>query len=477
MTDLNTIKKLIDEERYDELSHTLYHEDVSPSEIKKVISLIRESKYKQRLIEVKIAILSSYTIQNINDPLEMELIRKGFLPIIKYGQYNQFTQEMLDENSFLYSFKPDFVIIALDTQTFLENISLNFLEFTESQADSLVKSKLEYLKSAITVLNKKLKTKVLITNLEIPTYSPHGIRDANMSKGSRYIVSDFNFRLHEETKALKNVFIIDFERLASYIGKKNITDKKYYYIGKIYLGKAILPLLSSEIGKIISSSYGKVKKCLVVDLDNTLWGGVVGEDGPLGIKIGNENTGSVYKEVQKIILNLYRSGILIAINSRNNVEDVMSVFEKNSNMVLKKEHFSKIKINWNDKAENIKEIAKELNIGIDSIAFLDDNPLERGIVKKKLPGVYVIDFPEDISELPEVLKHLHCFEFMEITEEDKKRNEMYLAESKRFELQKNFDNVTDYFFDLGSSILVKENSVEDLERITQLINKTNQFNL
>ncbi len=476
MLDVETVKQLMTDKKYLEFQHRLAHEQIIPSQTKVIVREIRNTDYIERLLKVKIAMLSSYTIQNIQDNLDLECIKHGFDAQIKYGQYNQYIQEMLDETSFLYEFKPDLIILALNTPTFLENVHVNCLNMSKQEIDEIVISKLNYLHSAISNMNKKLKARILITNLEIPSYSPYGIRDANCDEGIRYLVADFNHKLFLKTKDLGNVFIIDFEKIASYVGKKHLTDQKYYYLGKFYLSNEVIPYFSKELVKTISSVYGKSKKCLIVDLDNTLWGGVIGEDGPSGIQLGNDGLGLIYRDVQKIILNYYKNGVILAICSKNNYDDVLPVFN-NQNMILKKENFTIIKTNWKDKSENIIDISKELNIGLDSIVFLDDNPLERGVVKNKLPSVHVIDFPEDISELPEMLKHITFFQFLELTDEDKKRNELYAMQNARIELQKNFNNVTDYLFDLKTTISVKENSFQDIDRITQLINKTNQFNL
>lgn len=427
--------------------------------------------------KIKIAILSSYTIKNIHQTLELELIKNGFDAQITYGQYNQYMQELLDENSFVYKLIPDIIILALDTKTFLDNLQFKCADIDKKELEEIALTKLEYVRNILNNVSKKTNAKIILTNLEVPTYSPHGIMDANIFEGLRYFVSNLNYRLFETAKQAKNCTILDFEKLASQIGKNNLIEPKYYYAGKLYLGNKICKLFCEEIAKIINATYGKSKKCIILDLDNTIWGGVIGEDGPNGIKIGDEGIGCAYKDAQKIILNLYKRGIILAINSKNNPSDVFLAFEQNKNMILKKEHFASIKINWENKADNIIQIAKELNIGLNSIVFLDDNPAERGLVKSMLPQVIVPEFPIDASELPKMLEELGNFEFLEITQEDKKRNEMYFQENKRNEYKKNFENQTDYLFDLKIEIEIEKNCKEDLDRITQLINKTNQFNL
>jgi FkbH-like protein len=212
-------------------------------------------------------------------------------------------------------------------------------------------------------------------------------------------------------------------------------------------------------------------------LDNTLWGGIVGEDGVNGIKIGEDtNIGSIYSEIQKILLNYKRMGILLCIASKNNPEDVEQAFKENKGMILKESDIILKKINWGSKSKNIEEIAKELNISLDSIVFLDDNPAERLEIKSLLPMVEVIDFPEDISLLPRILKSIPFFSTIAITEEDKKRHEMYQQDKKRGEFSKAL-SLEEYLKKLEIKISVKKNNISSLDRITQIINKTNQFNL
>lgn len=445
--------------------------------LKQKIKEIKSSDFLKNVIPLKIAVLSSYSVRNINDCLEFELVSNGFNPEIKYGAYNQFVQELIDENSFLYSFKPNIIFVALDTPTFFEGLSDKFLSSSRQEIAQVLEKKLEFVKKALKIASEKMPVKIVITNLVVPTYSPQGIRDVNMIEGLRYTLTQFNYQLCKDLQEIKNVVILDLENIAAYIGKKNVTDEKYFYIGKIYLSKEIIPFFCREFCAIINAMYGKAKKCLVVDLDNTLWGGIVGEDGPLGIRIGQDSIGLVYVAVQKILLNYYQMGIILAINSKNNLDDVQEVFEKNKNMILRESHFACKKINWEDKAKNLVEIAKELNIGLDAIVFLDDSGFERENIKNNLPLVKVIEFPFEINDLPEVLRELRCFDLLRLTEEDKKRNELYAQENKRTELQKSFENVQDYLYELRMQMEIRKGCVEDSERITQLINKTNQFNL
>ena len=424
--------------------------------------------------EIKIAILSSYTAKNIENPLRELLIKNKFKPEIRFGGYNQFVQEMIDNKSWLYSFNPDIILIALSYNTFLKE--LEFL-ITEKNFDCLkyINEKFSLIKDSI--FNCKLRSSIILTKIDTPNYSPLGLLDLKEEFGINSILKKLNEKIIDISKEDSRVQILDFEKICSYLGKKNFFDEKMNYLGKIILKKESAEEFSKEIVKIINALYGNSKKCIVVDLDNTIWGGIVGEDGPYKIEIGDETPkGAIYSDVQKILLNFKKNGILLAISSKNNIQDVEEAFEKNNKMILKLSDFIVKKINWNPKSISIKEIANELNIGIDSIVFIDDNPAERMEVEKNLPEVSVINLPKDISLYPLTLKEIELFPKLAITEEDKKRHQIYEEEQKRSELKESV-SLEDYLNELKIKISVKENDLNSLSRITQLINKTNQFNL
>jgi FkbH-like protein len=423
--------------------------------------------------QLKIAVLSSYTINNVQDPLANKLLKSGFKVEIKFGGYKQFVQEILDNSSWIHTFNPQIVFLALSTATYLENIEYKLLN--NDKIKEYLDEKINALKDLIS--NFKLSSTLIISSLEYPNYSPYGIKDMNKDNGLHDIVSEFNSRLKKLVANKNNVYLLDFEKVCSYVGKSRMTDDKLYYLGKILLSKELADALSLELTKFVNAIYGNVKKCIIVDLDNTLWGGILGEEGANGITLSDSELGSVYQEIQKILKNYKDSGTVLAIVSKNNLEDVLQVFKDNSNMILKEDDFVSKKINWENKVENVVEIAKELNLGLDSFVFLDDNPAERLNVKENLPMVEIIDFPKDVAKLPELLKNLPYFESIEITEEDKKRSSMYKQETERKTFEQDFTNLKNYLYKLGTKIKISKNDLKNIQRIAQLINKTNQFNL
>lgn len=220
-----------------------------------------------------------------------------------------------------------------------------------------------------------------------------------------------------------------------------------------------------------------MKKCIVLDLDNTLWGGIVGEDGLEGIRLSLSGEGSNFIAFQQALLDLYNKGIILAINSRNNFDDAIKVIRSHPNMILKENHFVAMRINWNDKAENLVELAKEINIGLDSIVFLDDDPMNRALIRNLLPEVDVPDLPRDPAEYARFLLSLSYFNSEAITDEDKMRGNLYVTERLRKEAEKAFNRKEDFLKDLRLELEVFIDELSSIARLAQLTEKTNQFNV
>jgi FkbH-like protein len=235
--------------------------------------------------------------------------------------------------------------------------------------------------------------------------------------------------------------------------------------------------LAKEWARFLHPLTGKVAKAVAIDLDNTLWGGVIGEDGMAGIRLGGEYPGAAYRSLQRALLDLYRRGILLAVCSKNNPEDAMEALERHPEMLLRPQHFAALRINWQDKAQNLREIAAELNIGIDAIAFLDDNPVERQHVRAGLPEVTVIELPEDPMQYARVLRESPVFERLTLSEEDRERGQYYVAQRERTQLEQSVGSKEDFYRSLQQEAEVAAVSPATLARVAQLTQKTNQFNV
>lgn len=292
-------------------------------------------------------------------------------------------------------------------------------------------------------------------------------------------IVDYNTTLYEAEKQYPNLKVLDYTEFTRRYPVDDLLDWKYYFISQM----GISPKLTNDFYTWwqckLNSIALKRKKCLVLDLDNTLWGGVLGEDGISGIKIGGDYPGKAFTFFQESLLQLSKAGVILTVCSKNNEEDVLEVWEKNPFMVLKKEHFAAYRINWQDKATNIKDLADELNIGLDSFVFVDDNPTERELIKQMHPDVSVPDFPTQPYGLPLFFKKLveDYFKVYSITNEDRKKTEQYKANARRVQAQKTFADFGAFLESLDIQITIEPANEFNISRIAQMTQKTNQFNL
>ena len=437
---------------------------------------IRKSRLKNRK-GPKIAILSSFTAKGIKEILFVKCCEIGCLPEIYVGEYSQYQQEILDAGSGLYKFGPDIIIIFIDTMAILGDQYFNPYRISDKERKDWVDEKLKEIMSLIRKIKENSSAKILLHNFQVPLHSPLGILENKQKFGFIESIEELNSGLRGSFKNDSRVFVFDYDSFCSRVGKQNIMDYKMYYLGDIKIGWEHVPELCREYLAYIRPLMSMTRKCIVLDLDNTLWGGVVGEDGLEGIKLGNDPEGRPFMEFQKYLLSLFNRGVILAINSKNNMDEALAVLQKHPNMVLKEEHFAAMQINWNDKISNMKAIAEEISIGTDSLVFIDDDKLSREIIRKALPEVLVVDLPEDRSLYLKTLMDIDVFSSFHITEEDRKKGKMYAEHRRRKELQKTATDITEYLKGLGTVVTLEKSSSFSIPRISQLTQKTNQFNM
>ena len=292
-------------------------------------------------------------------------------------------------------------------------------------------------------------------------------------------VSQFNSDVRQLSKTHKNLHLIDFSEFAEQYPADQLVNWKFYMISQTLLNTKLAKNFSDWFTHVERELELKRKKCLVLDLDNTLWGGILGEDGADGIKIGGDYPGKAFYYWQQALLELSKTGVILTICSKNNEQDVEELWKRNPFIVLRKEHFSAWRINWNDKASNIQELAKELNIGLDSMVFLDDNPAERLLVSQTLPMVAVPKFPSKPYELMPFFKHLVTtyFRVYTITDEDRQKTAQYKANAQRAAARSQFVDMEAYLSSLDMRIDIISANEFNISRIAQMTQKTNQFNL
>lgn len=295
----------------------------------------------------------------------------------------------------------------------------------------------------------------------------------------RMAIDNYNKTLFELSEQYKNLKVIDFSEFTCRYPTEELIDWKFYFISQMGLNPKLSKYFKEWFSRKMDSIALKRKKCLVLDLDNTLWGGVLGEEGIEGIQIGGDYPGKAFLYFQEALLELSKKGVILTVCSKNNEQDVLDAWEKNPFLVLRKKHFASYRINWTDKAINIKEIAEELNIGLDSFVFVDDNPSERELIRQALPIVEVPEFPVQPYELPLFLKKLveDYFNVYSITDEDKKKAQQYKANALRTQVQRSFGDFAEFLRSLDIQMTIEEANEFNIQRIAQMTQKTNQFNL
>jgi len=307
----------------------------------------------------------------------------------------------------------------------------------------------------------------------------HFIYRENSNRAVNTAIENYNNNLMQLSETYSNLKVIDFSGFCNNYQPSNLIDWKFYYISQMQLNPKLIGDFNNWIQKEIAAIEGKRKKCLVLDLDNTLWGGILGEDGIIGIQIGNTYPGNAFLDFQNNLLELSKNGVILTVCSKNNEQDVEEAWNRNPFLQIKKEQLAAWRINWNNKADNIAELAQELNIGLDSMVFIDDNPAERELVKQMLPMVETPEFPKQPYMLYDFFEKISTdyFQIYKLTNEDKGKLEQYKANAERASFQKVFASFDDYLKSLDIVLDIQELNSMNLSRIAQLTQKTNQFNL
>ena len=435
---------------------------------------IDDLKFDKKL---KVAILSSFTLNGLSEILHVKSSELGIRYQSYLGGYNQYNQELLDSQSEYYKFSPDVTFLILDIRNFLgENFHFPY-NISDNERKLLVNEKINQIENIIKCFEKNLNSKLIISNFNIPSYSPNGITETKSDFGFHEMIEELNRSLRNISKTHSSVYIYDFNHFVSKYGEKNIFDYRQFHVGDIQIALNFIPSFAYDLMSYIKPITGTNKKCIVLDLDNTLWGGIIGEDGFDGIELGHSSNGKAFVDFQKELLSLWNHGIILAINSKNNFDDAIKVINEHPNMILREKNFASIQINWNDKAQNLKQIAEEINIGLNSIAFFDDDKINRERIKQEFPEVLTIEVPDDPSQFSLILKNLNDFNVLQRTDEDIQRGQMYAQQRERKELEKSISNLDDFLEQLDIKVKMKNSNEFLIPRISQLTLKTNQFNL
>ncbi|MEH6450103.1 MAG: HAD-IIIC family phosphatase [Oleispira sp.] len=424
-------------------------------------------------VEKKIAILGGSTTSEVKNILELFLLNNGIMPIFYESEYNQYFEDALFGNNALKEFQPDIFYI----HTTVVNI-INFPKSNDSIDDinQLIADELSKYQSIWEALSK-YNCAIIQNNFDLPITRTLGNLDCYSPLGKVNFVNKLNEGFSRFAQEIGNLYINDINYLSSYIGLKAWFDEPLWYLSKYALSLEAIPELAFNLSHIINAIFGNSKKCLVLDLDNTCWGGIIGDDGLSGIQIGTETAvAEAFTTFQQYAKNLKDRGVTLAVCSKNNFDNAKEGFD-HPESILRFSDFVSFKANWEPKHLNISEIAQEINISNDSLVFIDDNPMEREIVSSQLPSVSVPDVGGDIAHFIKHIERNGYFEVVSLSEEDKKRNAYYKGNEKRLAEQVKFTSYEEFLKSLGMKAIIKPFEDVYLDRITQLSNKTNQFNL
>ena len=428
---------------------------------------------KQRIEKsqvLKIALLGDTATQFLATAIKGSGVERGFNVDLFEAEFNQVERQILDPTSEFHMFDAKYSVVFQSTHKLLEKYSL----MSADKWDTLADERLSFVRELCANTNSK----VIYFNYPEIEDTVFGSYANKFSGSFSYQVRKLNYELMNLSQEIPNLCICDIAGLQNKFGRDWMFDSSVYVSTEMVLSIDALPYISSRVLDIICAIEGKFKKCLILDLDNTVWGGIVGDDGWENIQVGHGlGIGKAFSEFQQWIKKLKNRGIIIAVCSKNDEDKAKEPFENNPEMVLKLSDISVFVANWENKVDNIRTIQQILNIGFDSMVFLDDNPFERNMVRENIPDVFVPELPEDPGDYLEYLYSLNLFETAAYSSADKDRTKQYQVEAQRVVSSKQFTNEADFLKSLNMVSLVEGFTKFNTPRVAQLSQRSNQFNL
>ncbi len=426
-----------------------------------------------RLPSVKLAMVGDTATQLLATAIKGTGVERGLHVNLFEAEYNQVERQLMDPASELYAFDADIIVVFLSTHKLCEHHSLLAVE----QQMSLADDRLGFVAS-ICEMPALANKKIVYFNYPEIEDVVFGSYANKVTSSLTYQVRKLNYELMNLSQQYPNLFICDIAGVQNKLGRDVMFAANVYTSTEMVLSVDALPFVASRVMDIVCAIRGQLKKCLILDLDNTVWGGVIGDDGMAGIQLGHGlGIGKAFTEFQMWVKKLKQRGIIICVASKNNEETAKEPFEKHPDMVLKLDDIAVFQANWETKVDNIRTIQSILNIGFDSMVFLDDNPFERNMVRENIAGITVPELPEDPAEYLEYLYALNLFETASYSDLDKDRTKQYQVEAKRVSLSKTFANEADFLKSLHMVSTVGGFTKFNTPRVAQLSQRSNQFNL
>ena len=425
-------------------------------------------------IDKRIAILGGSTTHDIKDALELFLLHHGIRCTFYESEYAQYWQDAMFPNPELEAFRPDIIYIHTSNR----NISrYPLLSECAEEVDALLEAEFAKFSGMWDRLRQVYACPVIQNNFEYPFWRLLGNRDAADFHGRVHFLTRLNLRFAQYSQENDSFFINDVNYLSASYGLEQWSDPFYWHMYKYALALPAIPYLAHSVANIIKSLYGKNKKAFALDLDNTLWGGIVGDDGAENLQVGQETSmGQVYSEFQEYIKAHKQLGVILNVVSKNETENAMAGLNR-PDMTLKPDDFIMIKANWEQKSQNIIDIAHTLSLLPESFVFVDDNPAEREIVRQQIPNAAVPEIGEQPERYIRAIDRMGYFEVTQLSGDDAARNEMYQQNAARSRAEVSFADYGEYLQSLGMQAEIQAFAPMYLSRIAQLTNKSNQFNL
>lgn len=423
--------------------------------------------------DVSVGVVGTHTTDFLVQTLAATGLRHGISLALVGAEYGQVVQSLMDEHSQLRAAKPEFVYVSLDAA----GLGLDAPRWNDGDSQNAVIAALNHVRSIRDLIRDQVKATPVLHTLAPPAGSVFGSFDRRVVGTPRAMIARFNRLLLEEVLDTTDL-IVDVEAVATDFGLLSWYDERGWYNAKLPVSLDAMPLYAEHICRVIAAARGKARKCLVLDLDNTLWGGVIGDDGVAGLALGQgSGVGESHLALQRLALDMRSRGIILAVCSKNEDATARLPFLEHPEMILRESHFAAFVANWSDKASNLRQIASALNIGIDALVFLDDNPAEREIVRAELPEVAVPEIGEDPSDYASLLARAGYFEGVAFSGEDVRRADLYAENAARIVEMASTSDIASYLSSLDMHLTATSFDGIGRSRITQLINKSNQFNL
>jgi FkbH-like protein len=422
---------------------------------------------------IKVAVLGDTATQLLTQAFKGLGYENGINLEIFESDFDQIERQIYDTTSDLYKFRPDVVIIFKSSHKLLGKYN----KIKQEYQTTFAINELEFIESLYLNLNTNLDVKVIYYNYTEIDDTIFGNFSNKTESSFLYQLRKLNYELMVLSSTKPNLYLCDISSIQNQVGKANFFQSAIYINTEMVLSIDVLPKVAYKTIDIINSLYGNFKKCLILDLDNTIWGGIIGDDGIENIQIGSLGIGKAYSELQYWIKKLKNRGIIIAVCSKNTESVAKEPFENHPDMVLHLEDISIFVANWENKADNIRYIQQVLNIGFDSMVFLDDNPFERNLVRDNIPQICIPELPEDPADYLEFLYNLNLFETVSFSNEDLERTKLYQIEAQRFNTQQKYTNEHDFLGSLNMLSIVETFNKFNTPRVAQLSQRSNQFNL